>query len=122
MDEPTACGPRPCGTGCAAGVVVHGLLDYRGPAELLEPVRAALHWVKDPASGRSILEAGLVRQVRVEGDSLHVLLAVMPGPQLQVVAEDVRTELSDHLQGWRDICVRIQPRGLPSICSGVCRT
>lgn len=121
MDKPTACGSKPCGIGCGTGTSARGFFDYRGPAELLEPVRTALHWVKDPASGRDILEAGLVRQVRVEGSCLHVLLAVSPGPQLQVVAEDVRAELSDHLQGWRDICVRIQPRGLPSICSGVCR-
>jgi hypothetical protein len=51
-----------------------------------------------------------------------LLLALAPGPLLQVVVEDVRAELFDHLGGWSDVCVRIQPPGrAPSFCSGACR-
>lgn len=100
---------------------MRGLLDYQGPGELLDTIRDALQWVKDPVSAHSILAAGRVRQVRVEGDSLHVVLAMTPGPLLQVVVEDLRAELFDHLRGWSDICVRIQPPGAPGWCSGACR-
>lgn len=100
---------------------MRGLLDYRGPGELLGTIREALQWVKDPFTGESILAAGRVRQVRVEGESLHVVLAISPGPLLQVVVEDLRAELCDHLKGWSDICVRIQPPNAPGWCSGACR-
>lgn len=100
--------------------MMRGLLDYRGPADMLDTIRAALQWVKDPVTGEGILAAGRVRQVRVDGGSLHVVLAITPGPLLQVVVEDLRAELFDHLRGWSDICVRIQPPGAPGWCSGAC--
>ena len=98
-----------------------GLLHYHGPAEMLDAIRTALQWVKDPSTRGSILEAGRVRQVRVQGDSLHLVLALTPGPLLQVVVEDLRPDLSAPLRGWRAICVRTQPPGAPGWCSGACR-
>ena len=81
---------------------VPGLFEYEGPADLLGLLREALHWVRDPLQARSILAAGRVRRVRADGDTVHVVLALAPGPLQRVTLEDAQAELFDHVQGrWK---------------------
>lgn len=108
------------------------LFDYHGPAELLAAVREALAWVADPASGRSILAAGRVRQVRVDARGLRAVLALPPCPVVPVVLEDAQAELFDRLHGRLAVTVvcatpregaavsrRGSPRGCGCrVCSG----
>jgi hypothetical protein len=89
------------------GADTPGLFDYRGPAQLLEPVRGALAWVRDPAGAGSVLAAARVRSAHVQGDWLHVVLALPPGPLVEVTREDAQAELFDHLQGRLQVRVTI---------------
>lgn len=86
-----------------------GLFLYDGPAGLLQRVCAAFAWVAEPHSGSDIARAGCVRQVRVRGDALHVVLRLPPGPLLPGVVQDVEAELFDHLQGAFRIVVDVLP-------------
>ena len=76
-----------------------GLFDYEGPPALLAAIRAALAAVPDPVARGSVLAAGRVRQVRVQGREVQVLLALPPGGLAQVVREDAQAELVDPRAG-----------------------
>jgi ATP-binding protein involved in chromosome partitioning len=60
-------------------------------------VRERLEAVQDPDLGDDIVSLGLVNDITVEGETIHISLALGApySPNETAIAEDVRTELSD---------------------------
>lgn len=68
---------------------------YSGPEELRAPILAALHRVVDPEVAMTIVDVGLIYEVMVTPERLHVLLTMTSAacPVVDVIIDDVGTEL-----------------------------
>lgn len=77
---------------------------YEGPAELREPVLAALRRVVDPEVAMSIVDVGLVYGVAVLPDRVQVRMTMTSAacPAADVIVDDTCAELD-----------RVVPSGLP---------
>lgn len=90
---------------------------YRGPPGCYGAVLRALSWVVNPESGRSLLEEGRVRTVRLARSSGQVHLDLPDSPVARVIAEDLQCELTDHLGGDRAISVVLVERSLYTLAA-----
>jgi hypothetical protein len=98
------------------------LFEFQGPAEAFEPLRSAMAWVVDPATGRNLLDSGALRRVVMAEGRVQVQLCLAAGPTRQVVVEDTTAELFDHLHGQWQVEVRViepPPRGQPARVAAV---
>ncbi len=77
---------------------------YHGPAELEEPIRAALVRVVDPELALSIVDVGLIYGIDVAEGVVHVTLTMTSPacPMSEVVLDDAGSELRRVLpEGYR---------------------
>ena len=77
---------------------------YDGPDALRLPVLGALTQVVDPELALSIVDVGLIYNVRVAGEQAHVLMTMTSPacPVTDVILEDVENELDKVIPaGWR---------------------
>lgn len=72
---------------------------YSGPPGLRETARLALSWIRNPETGRNLLEEGRVRRVRLGPRQAVVHLALPDSPAGRLMAEDAQCELFDHFHG-----------------------
>ena len=77
---------------------------YAGPDAWREPIAKALQHVVDPELALSIVDVGLVYDVTVADEQVHVLLTMTSAacPVTDLIIEDVESELDRALPpGWK---------------------
>lgn len=98
---------------------------YRGPAECLAPIVAALRDVVDPEVALSIVDMGLVCGVAIDADRAAVELTMTTSacPVTHVVLEDVQVALDGVLPEHLAIDVQVvsDPPWTPERMSGRAR-
>lgn len=77
----------------------------------IEVVRDALHEVIDPELGINVVDLGMVRDIRFEGEKtvVDLVLTTMTCPFWGLFVDQVKTALSD-VECVRDVDVRFDPR------------
>lgn len=89
---------------------------YRGPEELRPVIERALREVIDPEVAMSIVDIGLVYEVDVSANEVHVVMTTTSAacPVAELIAEDIDAELGPVLP--RGVAVSIEHVLVPPWC------